>query len=134
MMDIRLITVKEDFEKAFNILNQKAYPLSFYEYVLKHDQFHKKTTLKLIGIFEDDNCIGTLSYQVVECPHLDRILDIKEIYQTGIKAHKKLMTFIDILAKEEKCRVIKISKNKIEKLNNSIFDRFEGFLKNIIFH
>lgn len=133
-MDIRLITVKEDFEKAFNILNQREYPLSFYEYVLKHDQFQKDYGLKLIGVFENENCIGTLSYLVETCPHLDRILDIKEIYQTGIKGHKHLMDFVDVLAKEENCRVIKISKKKVERLNNSVFDRFEDFLKNIIFH
>ena len=133
-MDIRLITVKEDFERAFNILNQREYPLSFYEYVLKHDQFHKDSTLKLIGVFENDNCIGTLSYLVEQCPNLGRILEIKEIYKTGINGHKQLMDFIDVLAKEENCRVIKISKKKVERLNSSIFDRFEGFLKNIIFH
>ena len=134
MMDIRLITVKEDFEKAFNILNQRAYPLSFYEYVLKHDQFHKHSALKLIGVFDNDDCIGTLSYLVDTCPDLGRILEVKEIYQTGIKGHKQLMHFIDVLAKEENCNVIKISKKKIEKLNDSVFDRFEDFLKNIIFH
>lgn len=134
MMDIRLITVKDDFEKAFNILNLREYPLSFYEYVLKHDQFHEHSALKLIGVFEEENCIATLSYSVEKCPHLDRILAIKEIYQTGIKGHKKLMDFVDILAKEENCRVIKISKKKVERLNLSVFDRFEDFLKNIIFH
>jgi hypothetical protein len=133
-MDIRLITVKEDFEKAFNILNHREYPLSYYEYVLKHDQFHKNSSLKLIGVFEKEQCIGTLSYLVDQCPHLDRVLHIKEIYQTGIKGHKKLMEFIDILAKEENCRVIKISKKKVERLQNSFLDRFEGILKNIIFH
>lgn len=133
-MDIRLVTVKEDFEKAYNILNQREYPLSFYEYVLKHDQFCNKSSLKLIGVFEEDKCIGTLSYQVTLCPHLDRVLEIKEIYQTGVRGHKQLMDFIDILAKEENCRVIKISKNKVERLNNSIFDRIEDYLKNIIFH
>jgi hypothetical protein len=133
-MDIRLISVKEDFEKAFNILNNKEYPLSFYEYVLKHDQFHKDSSLKLIGVFENENCIGTLSYQVEHCSQLDRILNIKEIYQTNIKGHKQLMEFIDVLAKEENCRVIKISKKKVTRLNNSVFDRIEGFLKNTIFH
>ncbi len=132
-MDIRLITVKEDFEKAYNILNQREYPLSFYEYVLKHDQFHIETSLKLIGVFEDDNCIGSLSYRVLEDINLGRILEIKEIYQTGIKGHKKLLEFTDILAKEENCRVIKISKKKVERLNYSVFDRFEDYLKNIIF-
>lgn len=134
MMDIRLITVKDDFEKAFNILKNRDYPLSFYEYVLKHDQFHKDDTLKLIGIFDNDECIGTLSYLVEDCPHLERILDIKEIHQSNIKGYKKLMEFIDTLAKEENCNVIKISKNKVEKLNQSIFDRFEDYLKSIIFH
>lgn len=133
-MDIRLITVKEDFEKAFDILNEKEYPLSFYEYILKHDQFQKESSLKLIGVFDKDECIGTLSYTVEECPDLDRILDIKEIYQTGIKGHKLLMDFIDVLAQDENCRVIKISKKKVTKLNASIFDRFEDFMKSIIFH
>jgi hypothetical protein len=132
-MDIRLITVKEDFEKAFNILNHREYPLSFYEYVLKHDQFQKHLALKLIGVFENGNCLGTLSYQVEQCPQLDRILEIKEINRTGIRGHKQLMEFIDILAKDEECRVIKISNKKVSRLNDSIFDKFEGFLKNIIF-
>jgi hypothetical protein len=133
-MDIRLITVKDDFEKAFNILKNDEYPLSFYEYVLKHDQFQKYTSLKLIGVFDGHQCIGTLSYQVDDCPHLERILDVKEIHQTNIRGYKKLMDFIDVLAKEEDCNVIKISKKKVEKLNHSIFDRFEDYLKNIIFH
>ena len=134
MMEIRLITVKEDFEKAFNILNQKDYPLSFYEYILKHDQIKKSTALKLIGVFENDKCIGTLSYIVTETNDLGRILDIKEIFQTNINAHKSLLEFIDVLAKDEKCRIIKISKKKVEKLHNNIFDRFEDYIKNIIFH
>jgi hypothetical protein len=132
-MDIRLITVREDFEKAFSLLDQNNYPLSFYEYILKHDQFQTEAALKLIGIFEEEKCIGTISYRVSKYSELDRILDIKEIYQTGIKGYKALIDFVDQLAKEENCQVIKISKKKVERLNISIFDRMEDYLKNIIF-
>ena len=44
-MDIRLITVKEDFEAAYGILNQREYPLSFYEYTLKHDLYNNNKQL-----------------------------------------------------------------------------------------
>lgn len=133
-MDIRLITVKEDFEKAFNIINNKDYPLSFYEFMLKHDRFSDDFSTKLIGVFMDDECIGHLSYQVKQCPHLDRLLEIKEIHQTNIKSYKAMMNFIDILAKEENCRAIKISKEKVERLNQNVFDKFENFLKKINIH
>ena len=128
-MDIRLITIKEDFEKAYNLINQKEYSLSFYEFVLKHDQFSKKNALKLIGAFENDSCKGFLSYDVEPCPHLERVLVIKEIHHANIKCYKNLMDFIDILAADESCRAIKIAKKKVERLNVSIFDKFENFLK-----
>ncbi len=133
-MDIRLISVKEDFEKAYKIIDYN-YPLSFYEFVLKHDRFSESYSPKLVGVFEDEKCLGHISYLVTHCPHLERILEIKEIHETSIRGHKALMDFIDTLAKEENCRAIKISKKKIERLNFTIFDKFENFLKAInLFH
>jgi hypothetical protein len=131
-MDIRLITVKEDFEKAYNILNKKEYPLSFYEYSLKHETYTTNDGPKLLGVFEDDSCIGTISYKVAACPHLGKILEIKEVYQTNIKSYKAMMDFLDKLAKEENCHAIKICKNQAERLNKSVFDRVENFLRKII--
>lgn len=131
-MDIRLITVKEDFEKAYSILNQREYPLSFYEYTLKHDSYTNNQLLKLIGVFQDDECVGTISYKITPCPHLGRILEIKEMHQKSIKGYKIMMDFIDEIARDEKCHAIKICKNKAERLNNNIFDRFENFLKSLI--
>lgn len=131
-MEIRLVTVNEDFEKAYKILLQQKYPLSFYEFVLKHDQFEKKSTAKLIGVFDGDECIGHLSYVITKCPHLDRILDIKEINQTSLKSYNAMMNFIDILAQEEKCRAIKISKKEVSRLNNGLFDRLENKLKALL--
>jgi hypothetical protein len=130
-MNIRLITVKEDFEKAYGILDQREYPLSFYEYTLKHDSFTNRNLLKLVGIFSDDECLGTISYKISPCAHLGKILEIKEMHQKNIKGYKALMDFIDDIAKEEGCLSIKICKNKAERLNHSIFDRFENFLKSI---
>jgi hypothetical protein len=132
-MDIRLITVREDFEKAYRMLNQKEYPLSFYEFVLKHDQFTMDASRKLIGAFEDDLCRGFLSYEVSFCPHLERVLNIKEMHHENIKSYKILMDFIDTIAHEENCRAIKISKKKVERLNLSIFDKFENILKAIVY-
>jgi hypothetical protein len=132
-MDIRLITVREDFEKAYRMLNQKEYPLSFYEFVLKHDQFTSDTSRKLIGAFEEDLCRGFLSYEVTYCPYLERVLNIKEMHHENIKSYKVLMDFIDTIAHEENCRAIKISKKKIERLNLNIFDKFENILKAIVY-
>lgn len=132
-MDIRLITVKEDFEKAYNILNQKEYPLSFYEYSLKHENYQQQNLgPKLIGVFQDEECHGTISYKLTPCPSLGKILEIKEIYQTNIKSYKIMMDFLDTLAAEENCQAIKICKNKAERMENSVFDRIENFLKNLI--
>jgi hypothetical protein len=131
-MDIRLITVKEDFEKAYNILNQREYPLSFYEYTLKHDLYTNKDQLKLVGVFNEEICIGSISYKVVQCLNLGRILEIKELYYSNIGAYKKLLDFLDEIAKDEECNTIKINKNKTERLNISIFDKFENYLKNLI--
>lgn len=131
-MDIRLITVKEDFEKAYNILNQREYPLSFYEYSLKHETHGYSKGYKLIGVFEDEECLGTISYHVAQCPNLGKILEVKEIYQTSIRGYKALMDHLDILAKEEECHAIKICKNTAERLNNNLFDRIENFLKNLV--
>lgn len=131
-MDIRLITVKEDFEKAYNILSQREYPLSFYEYSLKHESDSYSEGYKLIGVFENDHCLGTISYVVGNCNHLGKILEVKEIYQTSIRGYKALMDYLDRLAKEEDCHAIKICKNSPERLNKNIFDRIENFLKNLI--
>ena len=131
-MDIRLITVKDDFEKAYRILNQREYPLSFYEYTLKHDSFHNKQLLKLIGFFQDDECLGTISYKITSCPDLGRILEIKEIHQQSMRSYRTLMDFIDDIAKDENCYTIKICKNKAERLNHSIFDKMETFLKSLL--
>jgi hypothetical protein len=130
-MDIRLITVKEDFEKAYSILNQREYPLSFYEYALKHDSFSNNKMLKLIGVFKDDECIGTISYQISCCPHLGQFLEIIEMYQKNIGGYKALMDFIDEIAKDENCNAIKICKNKAERLNYTSFDKVENYLKNL---
>lgn len=120
----------EDFEKAYNILNQKEYPLSFYEYSLKHDNYHPQSIgPKLIGVFQDDACIGTISYQLTPCPDLGKILEVREIYQTNIKSYKVMMDFLDTLAMEENCQAIKICKNKAERMNIGIFNRLENFLK-----
>lgn len=128
-----MITVKEDFEKAYNILNQREYPLSFYEYSLKHEiHSYNHNKYKLIGVFENDECLGTISYQVADCSHLGKILEVKEIYQTSIRGYKALMDYLDKLAKEEDCHAIKICKNTPERLNNNLFDRLESFLKNLI--
>lgn len=132
-MDIRLITVKEDFEKAYNILNQKEYPLSFYEYALKHENWsHQEPGLRLIGVFEHGECIGTISYKISSCPYLEKILEIKEIYQKSFGGHKAMMDFLDTIAADENCRAIKICKNQAERLNQSIFDKMENFLKSLI--
>jgi len=131
-MDIRLITVKEDFEKAYGILNQREYPLSFYEYTLKHDLYQNQHKLKLVGIFKNDDCIGTISYKITPCPHLGKILEIMEMHHHGISAYVVLMDFIDDIARDENCYSIKICKNKPERLNHSVFDRFENFLKGLI--
>lgn len=132
-MDIRLITVKEDFEKAYNILNQKEYPLSFYEYSLKHENYDAQNPgPKLLGVFQDDICLGTISYKLTPCPYLGKILEIKEIYQTTIGSYKVMMDFLDTLAADEKCQAIKICKNKAERMDGSIFDRMENFLKSLI--
>ena len=131
-MDIRLITVKEDFEKAYGILNQREYPLSFYEYTLKHDLYQNHKKLKLIGIFNKNICLGTISYRISPCPHLGKVLEIKEIHNYNITAYRILMDFIDDIARDEKCQSIKICKNKPERLNHSVFDRFENFLKGLI--
>lgn len=131
-MEVRLITVREDFEKAYNILSQNDYPLSFYEYTLKHDLYSDEARLKLVGLFDDGECIGTISYKIAECEHLGRILEIKEIHKKSIKAHKKLLEFLDEIAAEETCTTIKINKNKAERLSNNIFDRFETFLKKLV--
>lgn len=131
-MDIRLITVKEDFERAFRILDQREYPLSFYEYILKHDSFTNPNHLKLIGAFQDDECLGTISYKITPCPHLGRILEIKEMHQKTIKGYKVLMDFLDEIARDEECLSIKICKNKAERLNRNVFDRMENFLKDLV--
>ena len=131
-MDIRLITVKEDFEKAYGILNQREYPLSFYEYTLKHDLFQNHNKLKLVGIFRNEDCIGTISYKISPCSHLGRILEIMEMHYQSITAYKTLMDFIDDVARDENCSSIKICRNKPERLNNSVFDRFENFLKGLV--
>lgn len=132
-MDIRLITVKEDFEKAYNILSQREYPLSFYEYSLKHEthSYSENDGPKLIGVFENDLCLGTISYVVGNCNHLGKILEVKEIYQTSIRGYKALMDYLDKLAKEEDCHAIKICKNSPDRLNKNIFDRIENFLKSL---
>ncbi|MDD4976319.1 MAG: hypothetical protein PHY93_18315 [Bacteriovorax sp.] len=132
-MDIRLITVREDFEKAYNILNQKEYPLSFYEYALKHENYlNNSEGPKLIGVFQDDSCLGTISYLLTPCPYLGKILEVKEIYQTNIKGYKVLMDFLDRLASDENCQAIKICKNQALPMNQNVFDRLENFLKKII--
>ena len=131
-MEIRLITVKDDFEKAYNLLNQRDYPLSFYEYTLKHDHFKDQTKLKLVGVFSDDECFGTISYKIVPCPQLGHILEVREQHLKNIKGYKLMMDFLDDLAKEEKCNAIKICKNKPERLDHSVFDRMENFLKKLI--
>ncbi len=131
-MEIRLITVKEDFEKAYNILNQKEYPLSFYEYTLKHEQFDQLMANKLIGVFQNEECLGTISYSISPCPQLGRILEIKEIYQVNISGYKALINFLDKLAEDEHCLAIKICKNKADRLTVSVFDRIENYLKKLI--
>ncbi len=114
-------------------MNERTvFSISFYEYALKHDSFTNNQLLKLIGVFREDECLGTISYKITLCPNLGRILEIKEMHQKNISGYKCLMNFIDEIAREEKCHTIKICKNKAERLDHSIFDRFENFLKKLI--
>ena len=131
-MDIRLISVKEDFELAYGILNQREYPLSFYEYTLKHDLYQNKKKLKLIGAFKDDCCLGTIGFKISHCRDLGKILEIMEIHHMNLSAYSHLMDFINDVASDEHCDNIKIQKNKPERLNHSIFDRIEIYLKSVI--
>ncbi len=131
-MNIRLISVKEDFEAAYGILNQREYPLSFYEYTLKHDLYQNIKKLKLIGAFEDDDCYGTISYKITQCGDLGKVLEIMEIHQNSFSAYSCLMDFINEVARDELCDNVKIRKNRPDRLNHSIFDRFEIFLKTIM--
>ena len=132
-MDIRLITVKEDFEKAYNIFDQKEYPLSFYEYFLKHENYlGSKKGPKLIGVFEDEFCIGTLSYKLTRCPLLGKILEVTEIHQTNKKGYNILINFLENLALDENCHAVKICKNRAERMNQNIFDKLENFLKELL--
>ena len=141
-MEIRLISTREDFEKAFNLLNQKEYALSFYEYFLKHDQYSKNHSAKLIGVFKknidqeggrSDDCVGSLSYRLITCKDLGRILEVKEIYYKDIKAYESLLDFLDDVAVDEMCNSIKICKNQAERMNFSIFDKVENYFKNLNF-
>ncbi len=132
-MEIRLITVRDDFEKAFNLLNHSEYALSFYEYFLKHDLYSEKKSAKLIGFFEESECIGTISYKIENCPSLGRILEVHEIHYKEAKAYEKLIDFLDNIALDESCDSIKICKNKVERLNFSIFDKVETYFKNLNF-
>ena len=131
-MNIRLISVKEDFEAAYGILNQREYPLSFYEYTLKHDLIHNAKKLKLLGVFNNEECLGTISYLLSICPDLGRILEIKEIHNKNIIGYKTMMNFIDEIAYDEECHAIKICKNLPERLSNSVFDKIENFLKGLL--
>ncbi len=131
-MEIRLITVKEDFEKAYQLIKNINFDMNFYEFVLRFDQPVHSDHLKLIGLFDEEECIGVLSYQITKCEVLNRILEIKELYHTNIKAYRGLMDFIDVIAREESCKTIKICKNKPERLNLNLFDRMENFLSNLL--
>lgn len=134
-MDVRLITAREDFEAAFSLLDHDKYPLSFYEYALKHDSYQKNECLKLIGAFVgsnfEQNCLATISYRVKSCPQIGKILEIKEIYQKNQLAYESLINFLEEVANDEKCLLIKIDKNNPERLAHSSLDRLENFLKSL---
>jgi hypothetical protein len=130
-MEIRLITTQEDFEKVYKTLNQYDYPLSFYEFQLKHSDVYKKESNKLIGAFQNNHCLGHLSYKILFAKNNDNILEINELFYQDVKAYKILMNFTDLIAQEEKCCAIKISNKKIDKLKAGLFDRFENILKSI---
>lgn len=134
-MDIRLITVKEDFEKAFGILNSKDYHLSYYEFSLRHEI---KRGHQLIGAFQQDECLGVLSYEINPNHVLGKILHIKEIKTNkSLKVkpntiHSVLLDFIEKIAIEEKCDLVKMQYQHREQLNKSIFDRVESYLKSLL--
>ena len=50
----------------------------------------------------------------------------------NLSAYSHLMDFINDVGSDEHCENIKIQKNKPERLNHSIFDRFEIYLKSVI--
>lgn len=134
-MEIRLITVKEDFEKIFGVLYAKNYHLSFYEFSLRHDLHSKHATHKLVGAFNGEECIGALSYEINPNHVLGKILHIKEV-KTIVKSNPKpenirsqLLDFIERIALDEKCDLVKMQYQNSENHNVSIFDRFENYLR-----
>lgn len=137
-MEIRLISVKEDFEKAFGVLYAKNYHLSFYEFSLRHDYHSKHATHRLIGAFHRDECLGALSYEINPNHVLGKILHIKEIKTQNKSAFKpenirsELLDFIERIALDEKCDLVKMQYQHSEKHNESIFDRFENYLRSIL--
>lgn len=134
-MDIRLISVKEDFEKAYGALYAKNYHLSFYEFNLRHDHQSKHATHKLVGAFKNDDCLGTISYEINPNHVLGKILHIKEVKtnnKSSIKAElirSQLLDFIEKIANDEKCDLIKMQYQHREEYSPGIFDRFENYLR-----
>ncbi len=137
-MDIRLITVKEDFERIFSAFYANKSHLSFYEFNLRHEFTQKQNLHNLIGLFEGDQCYGILSYEINPNHVLGKILHIKEIRTIanhGLKAEGirgQLLDFIEAVAIDEKCDLVKMQYEHKEKLTNSIFDRFENYLRGLI--
>lgn len=137
-MEIKLITVREDFEKIFGALYAKNSHLSFYEFSIRHELHLKHGNHYLIGLFVDQECHGALSYEINPNHVLGKILHIKEIKtlnKSPIKIEtirSKLLDFIERIAVEEKCDLVKMQYQHNEKLTNNIFDRFENYLKSLI--
>ncbi len=136
-MEIRLISVKEDYEKAFGMINQSDYHLSYYEFSLRHGHSNHSEH-KLVGAFLDGECLGILSYSINPNHVLGKVLHIKEV-KTDPKNPKaantvrnSLLSFIETIALEERCDLVKLQYQHKEKLTRSIFDRFENYLKSLL--
>ncbi len=137
-MEIRLITVRDDFERAFKILKPKEYHLSFYEFNIRHELKTNYSSHQLIGAFNQDQCIGFISFELNPNHVIGKILHIKEIKTLPNETYSakeiknQLLDFIQQIAIDEKCDLVKMQYDHNEKLDNTVFDRIETYLKSLL--
>ena len=140
-MEIRLVTSTEEFEKVFSQFFCHNSHLSFYEFTLRHElSFNQKHNHHLIvaSLPNVESYLGVLSYTIDPRHVLGKILSIKEIHTSKHAAYSashirsELLNFIEKIAIENNCDLVKMQYKNFERNNFSIFDKVESFLKNLL--
>ena len=127
-MNVRLITTKEDLELAYQFMKQFNKKLAYYDFLVKFD-FNNHDKHFIIGAFQNEQCLGVLTYRIEHLDKENKILEILDSKYSDIRSYKLLFKFIDNVASEDHFSAIKIKKPDPDLRSKKVINKLNHILR-----